>query len=85
MSDKENNLAVLPVWKRDATLADRLDEMASYARAKPERFTKFVMCYVELLPNGNLKPRILLHGCDLPQALGLFELGKAQAYEDSKT
>lgn len=79
-----NKIAVLPVWKRGATLAERLEELASYARANPERFERFALCYVEALPSGNLKPRILIHGCDLPQALGLFELGKAQAYEDSK-
>jgi hypothetical protein len=80
----ENNLSVLPIWKKGASLADRLEEMACYARAKPERFEKFVMAFVETLPNGNWKIRTMEHGCDLAQQVGLFELGKAEVYKESE-
>lgn len=82
MSD--NNLSVLPIWKKGATLAERLEEMASYARANPERFEKFVMAYQETLPNGNWKIRIMDYGCDLTAQIGLFEIGKMEAYKDSE-
>ena len=84
MSAQAANLSVLPIWKKGATLSDRLAEMASYARANPERFERFVMCFTERLDNGNVKIRTMDHGCDLAQQVGLYELGKAQAYEESK-
>lgn len=79
----KDNVAVLPIWKKDATLADRLYEMAAYARANPERFERFVLCYTERLSNGNMKVRTMQHNCDLAQQLGLFEMGKMDAYEES--
>jgi hypothetical protein len=78
------NLFVLPVWKKGASLADRLDEMASYVRAKPERFERFVMCYREKLPNGNYKYRTLQYGCDFDQTVGMFEIGKSETLKDSE-
>lgn len=74
-----NNLHVLPIWKKDASVADRFAEMASYARAQPERFDKFVMCFTEKLPNGNTKYRTMTHNCELNAMVGMFEIGKAQA------
>lgn len=78
-----NKIAVLPIWKRDGTLAERLEETAGYVRAHPERFERFVMCFIETLPNGNLKVRTMTHGCDLAQQIGLFELGKQDAIDES--
>lgn len=79
-----NNLAVLPIWKKDGDIADRLFEMAAYARAKPEKFERFAMAYIEKLENGNLKIRTMSHNCDLPQLIGLLELGKLECYKDSE-
>ena len=78
------NISILPIWKKNATPAERLDEMISYARANPERFERFVMCYREKLPNGNCKYRTLSHGCDLDQAIGMFEIGKSETLKDSE-
>lgn len=80
----ENKIACLPIWKKDATLAERLDEMASYVRGKPERFSQFVMCYKEQLSNGRIKIRYMQEGCDLAQLIGLFEMGKIEAYKASE-
>jgi len=79
-----NNLSVLPIWKKGASLADRLEEVACYVRANPERFSKFVMAYLEELPNGNWEVRTLEYGCDIAQQIGLFELGKDQALKESE-
>lgn len=66
-------------WKKDATAAERLDELAGLAREHPERFGRFVMCYREELPDARIKLRTMEYGCDLESAVGLYELAK-QAY-----
>ena len=78
-----SNLSVLPLWKKDATAAERLHELALYAQANPERFSRFVICYREKLPNGNVQYRNLCFGCDLDQQIGMFEIGKVEALKDS--
>lgn len=79
-----NNISVLPIWKKGASLADRLDEMASYVRARPERFERFVMCYSESLGNGNTKYRYMDYGCSLAEAVGMYEIGKGEMIKDSE-
>ena len=79
------SISVLPIWKKDATAAERLSELASYALANPERFDRFVICYRERLPSGNLKYRYLQFGCDIDQMVGMFEIGKSESLKDSET
>ena len=78
-----SNLSVLPVWKKGASVAERLHELALYAQANPERFSRFVACYRETLPNGNVQYRNLSFGCDLDQQIGMFEIGKNEALKES--
>ena len=75
-------VCAFPNWKKDATAAERLDELAGIAREHPERFGRFVVCYQEELKTGGLKFRTLEYGCDIASAVGLFELGK-QTYVDA--
>lgn len=79
-----NKIAVLPIWKKDASSGERLGELASYAMANPERFEKFVICYMERLPSGNMKFRTLQHGCNLQETVGMYEIGKSEALKDSE-
>lgn len=44
---KDDNLAVLPFWKRNATNEERFMELAHEARVHPEKFTKWVVVYCE--------------------------------------
>ena len=75
-------LRTLP-WKRDATACERLSELALYAQEHPERFERFVICYTEKMPSCSVKYRIMSHGCDLAQAVGLYEIGKGETLKDS--
>lgn len=78
------SISVLPIWKKDATLAERLEEMASYIRASPERFSKFMMVYMEEKANGNLQFRTMYYGCTLTESVGLLEIGKDKLIRDSE-
>lgn len=69
-------VCAFPNWKKDATAAERLDELAGIAREHPERFESFILCYVETLKEGGKKIRSLEYNCDLVTAVGLFELAK---------
>lgn len=77
------NLATLPVWKKDASAYERLSELALLAREKPERFHDFVIVYRETLKNGNWKIRQLALNGDLASRLGLLELGKDEILRES--
>lgn len=73
----------LPIWKKDSTAEEWLMELAAIARKNPERFEKAVIVMQELLPNGNIKPRVYSRGVKLTELLGLLELGKNRELEDS--
>lgn len=79
----DDNLRVLPTWKKDASVYERLSELALYAREHPERFDRFVLCYREKLRSGNNKYRTLSYGCDLDQQIGMFEIGKLECWKES--
>lgn len=66
----------LPIWKKDATACERLQELAEVARKYPERFGKFALGYIETLPNGNTKIRTFTHGCSTVESVGVFEIAK---------
>lgn len=78
-----DNLATLPIWKKDATVYERLSELALLAREKPERFGAFVIVYREELPNGNWRIRTMEHGGDLASRLGLLVLGQDELMKES--
>lgn len=82
-----SNVSLIPVWKEGDTLtaADRLHEIALLAQVHPEKFERFVLVHVGTAENGNVTINHYQFGCDLPQQLGLFELGKQFAYEESHT
>jgi hypothetical protein len=41
------NVELLPIWKKGATTAERLHELALLAEKKPELFDKWVLVYCE--------------------------------------
>lgn len=84
-------IATLPLWKKDASAADRLEELACMAREYPERFEAFVLVWRGTQPSGNWKIRTHAYHAKQPgndlmldQVLGLLELGKFEFHEDSK-
>ena len=74
----------LPIWKKDATPCERLQELAEVARKYPERWEKFVIGCVETKPNGNLHFRNYRYGCVLTEAVGLFEVSKGELIKESE-
>lgn len=70
------NLATLPIWKKDASAYERLSELALLAREHPERFADFVIVYRETLKNGNWQIRTMEYGGDLASRIGLLVLGQ---------
>lgn len=84
MALNKDNLATLPIWKKDASAYERLSELALLAREKPERFNGFVIVYREVLPNGNWQIRTMEYKGDLAARLGLLELGKDELIKASQ-
>jgi hypothetical protein len=82
----KDNLTVIPTWKDGPTLtaADRLHELALLAQTQPHKFDRFVLVRLGHLANGNLEFDHYQFGCDLPQQIGLFAIGQAQAIEESR-
>ena len=69
-------VVAFPHGKKNASAAERLDELAGLAREYPERFERFILCYVEPLKDGARKVRSLEYNCDMVQVVGLYELAK---------
>ena len=79
-----SNLAIMPFFKKNATASERLSELSTLAETEPQKFDKFVICYKETLPNGSYKYRIIQHNCKLDEEIGMFEIGKNEAMEESR-
>lgn len=45
--DRLANVELLPIWKKNATNAERFRELALLAEKKPELFDKWVLVYCE--------------------------------------
>ena len=78
----------LPIWKRGASAAERLDELAQMAREHPERFEKFILVYHETLADKKVKVRVIsfsaaFAGSELSavETMGLLSLGQHQEFE----
>ena len=84
MACESASVDYLPVWKKGATPFERLSELAEIARKHPERFSKFVICYKEVLPSGTYIYRQLQYGCELDEQIGMFEIGKVEALKESE-
>ena len=74
----------LPIWKKDATACERLQEIAEIARKYPERFDRLLVVY-ESVPDtsdgGNTtKIRYACNGCDTTTLLGLIEEAKEEIH-----
>ena len=77
------NLATLPIWKKDATAYERISELALLAREHPERFWQFVIVYREETPAGRWRIRTMEYGGDLASRLGLLVLGQDELLKES--
>lgn len=70
----------LPIWKKDATACERLQEVASIARKHPERFTRLLIAYEETLEDGRTITRYAVNGVDTTTLLGMIEQVKEEVH-----
>jgi len=72
----------LPIWKKNATGEERLQEIALVAGKFPERFGKMIIVYQETLPNGNTKVRYICgEGTTTNDTIAILESAKVQLIE----
>lgn len=74
-------LSYLPVWKANATPAERLQELVLMAEKHPEWFQKFVIGYVEIDKEGDHKFGYHVYGMRTTEAIGVFEMAKNKLIE----
>lgn len=72
----------LPVWKKNATAAERLTELAAMALEKPELFAKMIIVH---MAEGDVGLDWHAHGnMSLAYGTGLLELGKLDMIQRTK-
>lgn len=69
-----DNVALLPVSKRNMSPAEFLDEMAILARKHPERFKRLMVISVEETPR--VKTRLNCLGMTTIEGFGVLKLGE---------
>lgn len=74
-------ISYLPVWKANATPAERLRELAYMAEKHPGDFAKFVIAYTETLPDERTKTRCHCYGLNTIEAIGTMEIAKFVLHE----
>ena len=77
----EDNISYLPVWKKDSTPEEFLQEVALIARKYPDRFTRIGIAFDETLPNGNTVTHYHCYNVSTTELIGLFECAKMRVYE----
>ncbi len=73
----------LPVWKKDATPCERLQEIAEIARKYPERFQSMVIVYQEEEKDAS-RTRYTSFNCDTTLALGILEQAKEEIHVNTR-
>lgn len=68
-------LDYLPVWKKNATAAERFYELALMAEKHPDRFEKFIVLWESTKEVGRSQQAVR-SDMTLAFALGFLELGK---------
>jgi hypothetical protein len=77
-----NNVEYLPIWKNNATAAERFDELAMIARKHPERFAKMVVVYIEVKEESTCTRQISA-GCTTHEQIGVLAAAQFDLISDS--
>lgn len=80
------SVSCLPVWKKDSTPAEWLQEVAAIAMATPERFSRILVLYEEFDREGDpVKTRQQSYNIQAnSQILGILEYAKLETFEYMK-
>lgn len=74
----------LPIWKKNAPVHERLQELAEIARKHPERFQKWVLVYAED-NDQRFKVRVMQgDGTRTSDILAVLSAGSMHIWEDTK-
>ena len=73
----------LPVWKKDSTAAEWLEELAALARENPERWARILVVHEELDHNGHAyRTRQFSRNIETnEEILGVLEVAKLETWE----
>jgi hypothetical protein len=80
------SISVLPIWKKDSSAVEWLQELASMAMEHPERFERAVIVIQEVMDEGtSTKNRRYSRGLEwASQELAVLELAKLEIFEELK-
>lgn len=79
----KNNVEPLPVWKKNATAEERLQELAHMARKNPEQFNKFIVIFQEFNERDDTTyERQMTHNMTTTEALGMLTFGEVALLRD---
>lgn len=79
------SIAYLPVWKKNATAAERLSEVEAIARVHPDRFASMILIYESAEDSdGCTTVRYACSGLDTNQILGLLEQAKEEVHVQTR-
>lgn len=81
-----NKISTLPVWKKNSTAAEWLEELAAMARESPERWMRIAVVLQEIDDNGHPNmTRTYQRGIETNQDfLGTVEAAKLAVWEIMK-
>ena len=79
----QSNVDYLPIWKKNATVADRLYELAMMAEKNPDRFEKLAVIYQENNTEKGTFTRWVSAGCNTNELIGIIHIGLLHIYEDT--
>lgn len=76
MTTESDNIRMLPVWKKGASAADFLKEVAFMAERHPERYSKVVVIFESDLTDKTTDTGYWCHNVSTTELMGLIEFGK---------
>ena len=88
MSDAPKRLATistLPVWKKDSTPAEWLQELAACALANPEKWGRIVVVFEKVDGTGSIETRSLSYNCETNTLkLGTLACAQLEVFDEMK-
>ncbi len=79
----DDNVAVLPVWKKCKSAAENLEELATLARLRPHQFAKLIVIFAEDREDG-IVTRDSSFGLSTFEMVGMLEERKMDILERTK-
>ena len=75
-----SNVKLFTKWRKNRSAAEMFEEMAEYARQRPERFERVVILYAEDNEKA-LRPTYRVYNCTTLQVAGMIAIGQQELFE----